>query len=126
MLWPSDASAGHAAMHAANCILSARISPYLNRPLAKRKHNRRGQMACFGACWQPAAVPTCSCSQNRQQPRGRNAAAPPRALQPGGEGAQPSGTALPPPPPAVGWLWDNKGSADTRRRLQEQNLRPKK
>jgi len=55
------------------------------------------------------------------------AATPLRAVPPSRE-AQPvqqQGAALPPPPPAVGWLWDKK-SKDTQKRLQEQNLRPKK
>jgi hypothetical protein len=43
----------------------------------------------------------------------------PGALTEGRDGAAPS------PPPAVGWLWDKK-AADTRKVLQQNNLRPKK
>lgn len=83
-------------------------------------------MALLAACQQPVPAVLCGCSQSRQHPHRRQGAATPRALQSGsGEAAQTSSSALPPPPPAVGWLWDKK-SADTRKRLQEQNLRPKK
>lgn len=43
----------------------------------------------------------------------------PWALTEGRDGAAPA------PPPAVGWLWDKK-AADTRKILQQNNLRPKK
>ncbi|KAL4434459.1 hypothetical protein ABPG75_000900 [Micractinium tetrahymenae] len=115
-------------MHAALSHNSALLSFRCKRSRLLKSYKRGVcTMACVGACCQPAGAPSCARSQPRQHWRSRRAAAPTRALQSSGQAAEASGTApFPPPPLAVGWLWDKKASADTRRRLQEQNLRPKK
>lgn len=69
----------------------------------------------------PAARQHGQLSQRRPaRPRGLQ---PPAAQQQEAPGS-PAGP-LPSTAPSKGWLWDRK-AADTRRRLQEQNLKPKK
>lgn len=85
--------------------------------------------ACSAACGRLPALQHASHSQQRRPARPRGLQPPARAQQQQ-EGGSPSSSSSPAAPlpstaPSKGWLWDRK-AADTRRRLQEQNLKPKK
>lgn len=82
------------------------------------------------ACQRVSPTSQGAALQHRWHPRHaakRQAAPSLRPLQPAAaeQRERDSRPAEAPAVPAVGWLWDKK-AADTRKRLQEQNLRPKK
>ena len=70
--------------------------------------------------WSPQQLHRPACHR-LPQPVLPGAGRPPRrSLRALPEGAEP------PAVPQVGWLWDRKAAAETRQRLKEQRLRPKK
>lgn len=86
-------------------------------PLTQRKSPLA--MLALGSPWAPSRRPSAAWT-----PRDRAQ----RAVAAGASEPSRQASAQPPPAPAVpqiGWLWDRK-SAQTRKRLQEQQIRPKK
>ena len=82
-------------------------------------------IAAMASC-QTAALRTIApgsrefrCRQSPRRPAAAVRAGPPPQEQRDAEPAEAVAV------PAVGWLWDKK-SADTKKRLQQQNIRPKK